>query len=351
MVIKEFRFHGDKPALGYTDFTAIYLSNWLVGDELEVVRKHELAHIWLQHRIRTQIMLKQYGKLNKYLLNIALDLEIAKHIYDKHDENVITQQRGLLNNTVTPAHCLEYPNCEYAEEYYAELIKNPPKTTIISIDADGNAEIELPEDMKDLDDKDIKDIIDNAKKQFEHDKKNRAQQKTQADLKNFKPPKPSLSSEIDKYLGRYRVDRVKSFRRPPRRESEFIKKGFISVPKTPKMTIYVDRSGSFCAEKTANATSRLHDVLLKYRGRISHDVIYFNNTLMHVDPMEGSGGTNYQCVLDDIMKTRAALSIIITDNDGVNITNVPNNLPNILVVRIGCSSTELASKLRVPEVD
>lgn len=349
MIIKEYRFNGDKPAIAYTDYTAIYLSNNLVGDELEVARKHELAHIWLQHKIRAQQILLKDKKINNYLWNIAADLEIAKYIYDQNDVNIIKQPRGILNHGVLPEHCLDFPNCEYAEDFYNELLKNPDDVILISIDANGNVEIEVSDSLKEK--VDVKSVVKQAKQIYEQHKKNNIIQSTQADLKYFKPPKPSLSSEIDKHLGRYKIDRVASYRRPNRRESDFIKKGFICVPKTPKMTIYVDRSGSFNEAKTSKATSRLKEVLLKYRGRISHDVIYFNNTLMHVDPIDGGGGTNYQCVLDDIMKTRAALSIIITDDDSVNISVVPKDLPNILVVRVGCNYTQLANTLRVMEVD
>ena len=337
--------------IGYTDFSRIYVRESLTGSEKKVVIKHENCHVWLQHQRRTSQLIDKYGECDKTLLNIAFDLEIAKHMYNKDDLNIIGMPRSPLNRCIKPRDCNIYPDCIYAEEFYEKLLKNS-KTLRIGID---NIDFLKKIKNKKKTRKKVGQLIIEAKSKLENlekklEKENQIQ-KTQNEIKRFVPPKPSLASEIDRVFGRNKVDRISSYRRPGRRENkDFIRKGKTAQIRTPHLTLYVDRSGSFDYRKTKEATEKMLQLLMKYRGKIKQDVIYFNDVLMAVDPLMGSGSTNHQLVVNDLASHNSNLTVIITDDDSMNI-KVPAKLPeNIIVVRVGCLSTTLAKQLDCVEV-
>ena len=90
--------------------------------------------------------------------------------------------------------------------------------------------------------------------------------------------------------------------------------------------------------------------MAKYRGRITQDVTYFNDTLLTKDPQKGCGGTNYTAVVDNIIKDKAKLSIVITDDDGYQKPNNLSTLPEVIVVPVGTTHTVLAKELQVTEI-
>lgn len=339
------RFHGDIPAIAYTDFRFVYLS-WLISKkEYDTAFLHEAGHIWLQHQYRQQVLQKEEGKsFNRQCWLIASDMEIAKQLYDAYDNAIITAPRSSLKGAITTKDTEKYPTCEYAEDFYYELKKenNEQQSTCCQCESD--------EELDDVDPQNVKDLIEQAKKEIEKIREQKQIQDTKEKIKDFKPPKPSLASEIDRHFGRTKGTRISSYRRPPRHESQdFIKKGMSSTARPPHLTLYVDRSGSFDTSKTATATSLIDTILKKYRGRITNDVIYFNDTLLSKDPINGGGGTNYQAVVDNIIKENAKLSIVITDDDGYS-PDKKYELPPTIVVPVGASHTVLARVLSLKEL-
>jgi len=334
--------------IAYTDFTAIYLSSYLIGKDLEIARRHELSHIWLQHNTRGGAIKKSYGKVNIKILNIAMDMEIAKHIYTVEDEEAFSLPRSLLRDGITKKHCMEFPKCIYMEDFYAELIKNQKKILEnIILDVGINELVQAENKIN------SSEIIDNAKNELKKDKRkferDKNLQSLQSRIKQFKV-KPSLGSEIDRYLGRYARTVTHSYSRPNRRDSEFIQKGYAVKLRSPRLVVYLDRSGSFDNSKTLSANRELTRLLVKYRGRIKRDILYFNDYLLEVDPINGSGGTNYQVVVDDLVKQRASLAVIITDNDSADGLIMNTKIPKTLVVCIGCDSSDIARKLNCQEL-
>lgn len=338
------RFNGNKPAIAYTDFRFVFLSSLLSSkDEYDTALIHEVGHIWLQHQLREK-KIREQKKDNfkrKYWL-IAVDMEIAKHIYNDNEANIINRPRSILNGGITQEHTEKYPDCVYAEDFYEQLLLNDNQ-----LESKFHSEyIESDEDIKES----VEELVENAKKEVEKLQKQKQVEQTQQKINNFTPPKPSLASEIDKYLGRAKILRKASYKRPARRENpDFLKKGMANHLQTPHMTLYVDRSGSFTPQKTTEATQLIGTILKKYRGRITNDVIYFNNTLLREDPMRGDGSTNYQAVVDNIIKERAKLSIIITDNDGYTKPEGLSAIPPTIVVPVGTQRTVVARELNLNE--
>jgi predicted metal-dependent peptidase len=353
-------FDGNKPSVGYTDFTSVYISREVVRvDERETLLLHELSHIWLRHRSRGSAKcLKQKsinGIWNNKLWNIACDLEIAYHIYTDKDDDMITRPRSSLSGAIRKIHCEDFTGAKYAEEFYDLLLeKKEAEKLYVSIDSDGNLEI-TDENRNTPNIPNIEELVEEVKKkineQISQIKYERSKQQAQYSVNNFTLPKPSLSSIMDRYFGRSVIGRVKTYRRPNRRadSTNLILKGISSIPKTPKLTIYVDRSGSFSLEKTKDSIDYINKLLLKYRGRVRSDVLYFNNTLLVNDPMCGAGGTNYQSVIDNIYKDRSELSIIITDDDSAYGVSVPKNFPKCIVIPIGCTTTHIAKIIGATE--
>lgn len=346
--IREIRFNGKVPSIAYTDFSAIYLSLILIGDELETARIHELSHIWLQHQIRLQNFEESIGKVDRMIWNIAADLEIAKYIYSDSDNFQITKPRSLLSGAITTSHLKGFSG-EYAEDFYQELLKNM-KHSMVSFDASGN---NFDKEQEEKQAANIPDIVKEAIEKSLQKKEANIQQKSKKQLHDaildFKLPKPSLASEIDRAFGRNKIVRMSSYRRPSRHEGDFLLKGMISKKKAAKFTLYVDRSGSFNAHKTREATERLLRIVQKYRGKVEQDVLYFNDTLLLKDPINGTGGTNYQIVVADIMRNNAEINIVITDDDGCVDFDFKIK-DKILVIPVGCASTNFARKTQSVEV-
>ena len=352
-LIPEIYFNGLKP-IAYTDFIKIYLSSSLSTTEQEVARKHESCHIWLNHHLRIKRLLQEKKTLNQHLLNIALDMEIAKYFYTDEDEKIITIPRGLLNGGVTRKDCEKYPDCKYAEDFYEELLKNQFETKNVFFNDCVNLD-NLPEELptEAISSSSISEILEKTKDKIKELEKVTQYKALNKDYKiKVNNVKPSAASILDATIGRrYYKATVNSYRRPSKIEnSDFLKKGKLRISRPPKLTLYIDRSGSFDSSKTSQATSKISNLLLKYRGKLEKDVFYFNNTLLVDDPKHGSGGTNYQCVVNHIKDSNSELSIIITDNDPCNIT-VPSNLGKILIIPIGCIQTEIGKKVSCHEIN
>jgi predicted metal-dependent peptidase len=309
----------------------------------------------LQHNIRA----KQIVKPNHRLLNIAFDLEIAKHVYTPEDNDLIRTPRSPLAGGITTADCDKYPNCVYAEEFYEELKReldvvlermSKQANDIVDALAKSTTEDNQTSDIS----IDISVEIEKTKQNVDQLKRavtqQAAAQQAQKNVDEFRPPKPTLASEIENTV-RFKLGRFKSYRRPPKLElnNDLLFRGTLLRRKAAKIIVYVDRSGSFSPDKTAQATTALNDLLRKYRGSVAGDCIFFNDGLMHVDPGAGGGGTNYQAVINDIATANPELAVVITDDDSANII-IPPRLGKVLVVRIGCAYTNLAAALTCAEV-
>lgn len=347
MEIKETKIKGRNP-IAYTDFTGIFLSEVLNSKDEEVARIHELSHIWLQHYTRG-ISFKEKGGIDNNLLNIAMDMEIAIHIYTKEDESVIYSPTSFLHGGITKKDTLEYKSL-YFEDIYYELLKKEQKGKCFDshIFKDSKKQSKIISDKSKI----VSSAIEKSKKDRKERKvkkdKEFAAQKVNQIEKDSKIiiPKPSMASEIDKVLGRGKIERVDSYRRPNRNQGQFLKKGRISKNRTPYIVVYVDRSGSFDSSKTQEATEELNNIIKKYRTKIKRDIIFFNDKLFLEDTGVGNGGTNYQAVIDNIFIDNPAIAIIVTDDDNASNVNVPNIKSKVIIKMVGCNNTDIAKRLR-----
>ena len=343
MIIPVIDFDGVVPSVAYTDYSAVYVSTSLSGAQRDTALKHEHGHIWLQHRTRGGNLREVTPDFDARRWNIAADMEIAKHLYDAQDLEAIAAPRSSLAGGITQEHCAKYPQCSYAEEFYENLVNESEEA---SHDGEANGEL-APGDLA----QEVEAIVAGALEELKDLQGRQEQMRRQKTLDNFLPPRPSFASLLDRHLGRAKRSRTATYRRPSRLpSSDLIKKGVTSALKSPALTVFVDRSGSFSPSKTAQSLKTLHECLLKYRGRVECDVLYFADRLMTADPGRGGGGTNYQCVVDQIARDRAKLAVVITDDDSSSGVQVPRDLPNVVVVAVGCASTSLSKTLRVPEV-
>lgn len=355
MTIKIVEFEGNKPAIAYTDYSAVYISTTLQGQQRRTAVKHEKAHIWLQHQGRRARLLKLKGVVEQTLWNTAADLEIAKHIYNDKDLAAIREPRSALANGISDIHVQQYPNAVYAEEFYEELLKS---ATVVPVSHDGDANDSIEGEAQ-ASYNAPQALVPKARAEADKEEANLEQTasevQAQKAIDGFQPPRPSMASLVDRYIGRGKVRPIKGYIRPSRRivSSDMILRGKRLQVKSPRLTVYVDRSGSFTPSKTAASVAALHECLTKYRGRVALDVIYFADRLMLNDPGRGIGGTNYQPVVDQIAADRAELSIIITDEDSAEGVQLPRNMPNVVVVPVACSITSIGALLKAqhaPEV-
>lgn len=354
------RFSGRFPSIAYTDCSKVYISNIItLADEYDTLYRHECGHIWLQHQLR-QIALVNLEKENfdRRRWAIATDLEIALHLYNEDDEAVINRPRSELKGGISKKDLENYPDCIFAEDFYFKQIEQPFDNESHDGEANDNAQQEdssgdKDRDFRQLEDKEKQALIELAKEEIVKYKNEIQKHKISEETRRFLP-KASLASEIDKHLGRVALARVASYKRPNRREErDFMKKGIVSKEMAPLVTIYVDRSGSFCEKKTRGANKKLDEILLKYRAKIKKDVIFFHDTLFYEEPTS-SGGTNYLDVANDIAKSSAKLAIIITDDDDCdnNCAEILKNCKtNILIIPIGCSHSKVASIFNAKEVN
>lgn len=353
-MIQEVAISGLSP-LAFTDYLKIYITKDVDNNEKRVLRKHEKAHIYLQHRKRRKNYEEKFGKVDAKVWNIADDIEIALHIYDDHDVKIINMPRSPLNGGITKTNLPERlpTDCKYAEQIYEWLLENP-QPRLVSFDGDTNdfesVHIETSDELID-----VESLIKNAASQIIGDEiKENERIKTQQNHKQvkekLKQKKQSLSSVIARKIkNNYAISKKKSYRRPERRENkDFIKKGVVITRTVPKITIYCDRSGSFNESKTSQATQGLKEITAKYRADVAIDTLYFNNDVLDVDPVHGNGGTNYSAVRDNIELNNPEIAIVITDNDYC--CELEPVKSDIIVIPVGCQTTNFAVMLGAVEV-
>lgn len=364
------------PAIGWTDFTNVYILRKIDQSPRyrEILVKHEYAHIFLHHKYRGRQLLTKLQEKDKEagvdfrLWNVACDMEIAQHIYTDQDNNRIAEFGSPLNGGIVVKDAQELiPDPAYAEDYYDALIKKSEEedskqykaNICISDEYEDESESEGesggavgPEDaLEDVTEEVIEEQIKKLKEALEDQKtQEKVKNQVKKQMEDILSRPPTLAGEIDRHLGRYRAERVKSYARPPRVESSnIIRKGRKTKLMSPRVTVIVDRSGSFTPAKTQAATEAMKNALLKYRGRVRFDVLYFGNDVYTEEPT-GSHGTNYQAVYERIMKDASELTVVITDDDSCILPDIEIPKTRVLVVPIGCSTTQFAKAIKATEV-
>lgn len=326
-------------APGMTDFVKIYIASELNKSEYRTTLRHEQAHVWAGHNRRRPKDSKDE------LWKIACEMEIARTIYDDEDVQNINAPRSRLSGGFIAGTIKDLPPDLYlAEDIYDWLLKQPqeniPKDTCTcSCDLKN-------ESGEDKDNAIQSESISSVREKLDSDEKSeKSQVAVAAAYKAVRNRSPSLTEAIDAAL-RTRVERERSYRRPSRRDcAEIILSGTVSKPRPPLVEIFVDRSGSFSADKTEQAELNLKKLLLRYGASIKADVWYFGNGALLADDCGGGGDTPYHLISQHLIKSMPKIAIIITDDDPVDSSVIPVIGPSIVCIPIGCSSTKLSIAL------
>lgn len=348
----------EMPAPGYTDFVNIYITENCTPIEQEVLIKHEQAHIWLCHNTRYKEMINNLqDSFSAENWNLACDLEIARNIYNESDIDVIKRPFSILKSGIVPDSVPDLPDeLLYCEEIYEWLKANPqdtPQQQMCGTKSDN----ELPDETEDLQGditiENVAQAVDEIKQELANAQaRSEAAEKTALALDELKSRKPSLASEIDAQL-RVRAERVRCYRRPSRRnpsfDENFLPKGRATFAKSPHVEVFVDRSGSFCPQKTAIAESKVKTILDRYGLSIQHDVWYFGDNKLSSKDFQG-GNTPYHLILEHINNTVPKVAIVITDDDFCKELAPPPKVTQMLVIPVGCDHTSFAQKANATEV-
>lgn len=325
--------------LGHTDFVRVYIAEGLAPPDDQIVELHELSHIWLRHGERH----RAFKPENFQLWNIACDLEIAKHCYDDATAAHMRLPTSVTSTGIKREDAATYPGCSYAEEFYPELQKQ--EANVAELLKKLWQDMEPSRETRKIETIDIPALIEGLRTRV----KDLATSRTSSAVQNHTIkkvgtlPRPTLYSEIDRYLGRYRIASVPSYRRPAKYNpgSGLLRKGKLLSARRPKVNIYVDRSGSFTSEKTAEAEKGLSKILSRYGASITNDALEFSDDVGK-NIVRGMG-TNYLAVYESVIRDRPKIAIIITDNDRCPaLGRCPETL--ILIVPVGCSHTDIAKK-------
>lgn len=326
-------------APGMTDFVNIYIASELSKPEYRTTLRHEQAHVWAGHNRRRpkDVQIKQW--------KIACEMEIARTIYDAQDVDNINAPRsrlsgGYLSNTVKdlpPELCL-------VEDIYAWLLEHPQEDEK-SIACICGCNFSADDEYKPIDAAPAA-LVSSAREKLDTDEvAEKSQISATSTYKTICNRPPSLTEAVDAVL-RVRVERERSYRRPSRRgEKDVIMPGSVSRPRPPLVEIFIDRSGSFTPEKTAQAEANLRRLLSCYGASVKADVWFFGDGVL-IDTDQGGGGdTPYHLISQHLAVSMPKIAIIITDDDpvGGHVTRIKG--PSIICVPIGCASTKLAVAL------
>lgn len=324
-------------APGKTDFTRIFIASELNRDEYRTTLRHEQAHVWAGHNRRRP------DNAEDKLWAIACEMEIARTIYDERDLVNISAPRSRLAGGYLPDSLEGLPDSVIlAEEIYDWLLDRP--------------EYETPARLKccacRCENGDTEDGAEGltataAREQLDADETaNESQIAAAGAYAAILTRLPSLTDAVDAAL-RVRVEREKSWRRPSRRHenSNVILAGAVSTPRPPLVEIFVDRSGSFTPDKTAEAERQLKVLLSRYGATIRADVWFFGNGKLEPSDPGGGGDTPYHLVAKHISLTTPRLAIVITDDDPVDSSVNRIKHTAILCVPVGCRCTALAVAL------
>jgi len=327
-------------APGATDFVSIFLAQELNGDEYRTTFRHEQAHVWARHNARRPKIHCHSGEWK-----IACEMEIARNIYDAIDIATISSPRSRLKGAYLPDTFPDLPTqLLSAEEIYEWLLSNSQQETRSTCSCDCESE----EESGSGESKPISEVRSRLDEEEAAEKSSIAAQSAYREAIN-RPP--TLVSEIDAAL-RTRFVSERSFRRPSRRESsaELIQKGRMAIPRPPLVEIFVDRSGSFTAEKTRAAQEILEKILRRYGASIKKDVWFFGDRRLTADDDRSGGDTPYHLIAHHLMLSAPKLAIVITDDDPCgDLPAIPKSI-SVICVPIGSSKTNISLKIKGKDV-
>ncbi|MFA5376174.1 MAG: hypothetical protein WC455_10565 [Dehalococcoidia bacterium] len=332
-------FYGSE-MIGYTDSQVIHVNGDLSMDEMGVVVTHELGHILLRHAPKS----KERGYDNK-IANVAGDAEIAMTLYDDVDEDIIGKPRSPLNGGITRKWVEENAHgCVTFEEVYEHLMKSRddfslPDIPVLPINHDRSQDDGTGQEKAMI----SSDVAD-------------AKERLMKEIKKIKIIDMTSSKNVNKHLTRKGIadyvmdvflealDRKPSWRRISRRLNDpFLKKGKCTVRARPRVNVYLDRSGSFDHDKTAEAERKLAELSRRYGYLVRFDTFFFGSYLSEKDDIK-ERGTNYEAVMDHIISLKPRLAVVITDDDQCDeLPKAPKEV-KIVVQMIGCSKSNFAEK-------
>lgn len=327
-------------APGKTDFVKIFIAQELNAREYRTVMRHEQMHVWARHNKRRP------KDANHRLWTIAMEMEIARSIYDAEDIETIKAPRSRLKGGYLPD-SLEKMDASItlAEDIYQWLLDNPdqvPEQTVCVI-----CGCEDHGETKNDGEPMPAELLSAAKDALEKLEKLEAAQ-TAASVANHRivTRPPSLTEEIDAAL-RVRMQRERSYRRPGRRQhaENCLMAGAVHTPRPPRVEIFVDRSGSFTPAKTAEAERKVSTILRRYHATVQSDVWYFGSDTLSARDIKGGGNTPYHLISGHLANSLPKIAIVITDDDPVVGVERINVGTKILCVPIGCAGTNLAKAL------
>jgi len=320
-------------AAAYTDGCTIFIPIGCAAADERTMIRHESAHIWLRHFTRR-------GGRKFRLWAVACEMEIARNIYDDTDLRTIADRSSILHGAYLPDSVPDCPDTlRLAEEIYDWLMTNDkPITVKCACKVCDATDDPSTEDITVEDITAVRGMLDELCRQT-------ILQKNIGQAVREKSP-PSLASEMDA-LFRTALVRERTYKRPPRTDSTngFIERGRSNLLRSPRVQIYVDRSGSFTAQKTAAAQSTLSVVCDRYRSRIKSDVFYFGADTVSSADIAGGGNTPYHLVVEHINRTVPAVVIVLTDGDAAAGCGFVADGVRVLVVPIDCSTTDFAAQV------
>jgi predicted metal-dependent peptidase len=343
----------EMPAPAFTDHSHIFICKEADNGDRSLLLRHEQAHIWLNHKTRKP----DCENLDRAVWTIALEMEIARNFYTKEDEARINRPfSALKGGYVSDTFKKMPPEIKMAEDIYQWLIDNPderPDVTNFCVcrDCDENEGNEGDEGNEESESspsaKDIEEIEDGLKK-IALDVTSEKYNKQLLEKK-----KPSLASEID-YILRSKKVRNRTFMRESRRQVEgVILKGARKLKKSPRVEIFVDRSGSMSGEKTGASVEKLKRILRKYKASVRNDVFYFSSGKIYSHDIPPNGGNPYPLVMAHIEKSKPQIAVIITDYDleeTADLKPLSHSETKILCVPVCAERTAISHLIGAKEV-
>lgn len=327
--------HGPAPA--WTDNGVIFILDVLNDSERRCALRHELGHIMLLHQ---QKAVK--NKWDPTLANIAGDAEIALTLYDDDDEKVMGRAGSLLRSGITKKWAHDHaPGCSTIEEIYEHLKKHAitvhsscghvhdqqkDKSTTGKPFSPEEIQAKLQELERDLNKQSQKHRLHQAPKQRRQ--------------KGF--------HDVIADIAREAIIRSRTYRRPSRRHpsTDLLRKGVRTRKTRPKISVYVDRSGSFTPDKTAMAEQEMQSIAHRYAANLRVDFLFFSDAISYNSAEIQGGGTNYVDVAKHIIATQPRVAVVITDDDHCDtLPQIPSTV-QVFAKLINCSSSDFASKVR-----
>lgn len=324
-------------ASAYTDGHRIFMPIGVSSADERTIIRHESAHIWLRHFRRRQTRQPE-------LWAVACEMEIARNIYDAQDLRTMADRSSVLHGGYQPDSVPDCPaELKLAEEIYEWLMAQAqPIHVKCGCGKCGQGVVtpggEAAEASTQAKPGEVREALDESERQT------KLQKSVASSVKQQRPP--TLASEMDA-LFRAAFSRDRSYRRPSRREidSGLLERGRINHIRTPLVQIYVDRSGSFSAAKTATAEDLLNRLLVKYRVRIKADTFFFGNSRLEQNDFGGGGNTPYDLVISHINQTAPAVAVVITDDDEASGCGHVDTKTKVIVFPIDCRETKLGQAI------